>query len=84
MNVDCLPTDRLTTILLTTGMVALGFGLGVIWTAVVTMQAAPSPAPGWAASLTGTYNTLTLGAGGLFLVGSCGALALEIHGETHE
>lgn len=63
--------------LLCAGFLGAGFGIGVIWAAVITITAAPSPPPSWAADLSSTYETLTWVGGAVMAVGCVGHLLLE-------
>lgn len=65
---------------LCTAMVGLGAGIGVIWTAAITMQAAPDPAPLWATGLSDDYRQLTLVSGAALLVGSLGFVVPTLRG----
>lgn len=68
---------RLQSIALYVSIVGLGWGLGVIWTAAVTMQAAPSAPPEWAFGLLKQYRTLAGIGAALLLSGALVVFSID-------
>jgi len=69
---------RVSTIFLCSGMVGIGIGLGVMWAAIVTVQAAPMPQPDWLLSVSADYRGILYIGTAVLAVGMLGHLIIEL------
>lgn len=69
---------RVSTILLCSGMVGIGTCLGVMWAAIVTVQASPMPQPDWLLSVSTDYRLILYVGSVVLAVGMVGHLIVEL------
>lgn len=58
-------------------LVGVGWGLGVIWTAAITMTAAPSAPPLWLIELLPRYRSFATAGAAILLAGTLVVFAVE-------